>query len=342
MLFLRVNIVWKMVKKMSNIMKEVKIIGTGSYAPLNVVTNDDLSKIMETSDEWIYSRTGIRERKISITENTSDLSTRAAIRALKNANVKAEDIDLIILGTCTPDNFIPSTACIVQANIGAINATSFDISAACTGFIYGLNIATQFIKTGQSKTALVIGAETLSKVINWEDRTTSVLFGDGAGAAILKISEEKGIISVYTGSDGSKGDVLKCEANPLINPYTTSKGTHNKFVTMDGREIFKFAVKVIEKSINEVLKDTEYSLEDIKYIVPHQANQRIIEYCAKKLNIDGDKFYTNLDVYGNTSAASIPIAFDELVGKKLLNKGDKVIFVGFGGGLSWGAVLVSY
>jgi 3-oxoacyl-[acyl-carrier-protein] synthase-3 len=331
-----------MVKKMSNFMNEVKIIGTGSYAPLNIVTNDDLSKIIETSDEWIYSRTGIRERKISITENTSDLSTMAAIRALENANIKAEEIDLIIVGTLTPDNFIPSTACMVQANIGAINATCFDISAACTGFIYGLSIATQFIKTGQSKTALVIGAETLSKVMNWEDRTTCVLFGDGAGAAILKISEDKGIISLYTGSDGSKADVLKCEANQLINPYTAVANTHSNFVTMDGREIFKFAVKVIEKSIEEVLKNTEYSLEDIKYIVPHQANQRIIEYCAKKLNVNGEKFYMNLDTYGNTSAASIPIAFDELVSKNLLNEGDKVIFVGFGGGLTWGAALISY
>lgn len=323
-------------------MNEVKIIGTGSYAPLNIVTNDDLSKIMDTSDEWIYSRTGIRERKISVTENTSDLSTMAALRALENASMKAEDIDLIIVGTCTPDNFIPSTACIVQANIGAINATCFDISAACTGFIYGLNIATQFIKTGQSKVALVIGAETLSKVVNWQDRTTCVLFGDGAGAAILKVTEDKGIISIYTGSDGTRGEVLKCEANPLISPYTTSVSAHNKFVTMDGREIFKFAVKVIEKSIKEVLKNTGYSLEDIKYIVPHQANQRIIEYCSKKLNVNGDKFYINLDIYGNTSAASIPIAFDELSRKNYLNKGDKVIFVGFGGGLSWGAVLISY
>lgn len=331
-----------MVKKMNDFMNEVKIIGTGSYAPLNIVTNEDLSKIMDTSDEWIFSRTGIRERKISLTENTSDLSTEAAIRALKSANVTAEEIDLIIVGTCTPDSFIPSTACLVQANIGAINATCFDISAACTGFIYGLNIATQFIKTGQSKTALVIGAETLSKIINWEDRTTSVLFGDGAGAAILKVSEDKGIISIYTGSDGVRGDVLKCEANPLTNPYITSEISHSKFVTMDGREIFKFAVKVIEKSIEEVLKGTGYSLEDIKYIIPHQANQRIIEYCSKKLNVAQDKFYMNLETYGNTSAGSIPIAFDELVNKNLLTKGDKVIFVGFGGGLTWGAALISY
>ena len=323
-------------------MNEVKIIGTGSYAPLNVVTNDDLSKIMDTSDEWIYSRTGIRERKISLTENTSDLSTVASIRALENAAIKAEDIDLIIVATCTPDNFIPSTACIVQANIGAINATCYDISAACSGFIYGLDIATQYIKTGRFKTALVIGAETLSKVINWEDRATCVLFGDGAGAAILKTSEDKGIISIYTGSDGVRGDVLKCEANPLINPYTSLESTYNKFVTMDGGEIFKFAVKVIEKSIEEVLKNTEYSLEDIKYIVPHQANQRIIAYCSKKLNLDQDKFYMNLDIYGNTSAASIPIAFDELVSKNLLNKGDKLIFVGFGGGVTWGAALINY
>ncbi|MCY6958155.1 beta-ketoacyl-ACP synthase III [Clostridium brassicae] len=323
-------------------MYEVKIIGTGSYAPSNIVTNDDISKFVDTNNSWIVERTGIKERRISKEENTSVLATKAAKLALKNSKMTPEEIDLIIVATGSPDYFIPSTACIVQKEIGAFNATCLDISAACTGFIYAINIASQFIKTGQSKTALVIGAEVLSKIINWEDRGTCILFGDGAGAAVLQRSSEKGIISIYTGADGRGGEFLECPAVPLNNLFTETKIENKNIVTMNGREIFKFAVKIIKECIDKVLEDSGYSLQDIKYIVPHQANTRIIEAAAKRLKIDEDRFYLNLDRYGNTSGATIAIALDEMVQKGLLNKGDKIILVGFGGGLTFGAELIEW
>ncbi|MCY6485284.1 ketoacyl-ACP synthase III [Clostridium aestuarii] len=323
-------------------MYEVKIVGTGSYAPSNIISNEDMSKVVDTNDEWIKSRTGIRERRISKEENTSQLSIEAAKRALDSANLKPEDVDLIVLATLTPDCFIPSTACLVQKEIKAVNATCFDISAACTGFIYALNIASQFIKTGQHKTALVIGAEVLSKVVDWKDRNTCVLFGDGAGAAILQRSNEKGIISEYTGSDGSKGEHLECDAIPLRSFLVEEEEVTSNFVSMNGREIFKFATHVMVECINKVLQDAECSLDDIKYIIPHQANMRIIEYVCKKLKIDKEKFFINLDRYGNTSGASIAIALDEAAQQGLFNKGDKIILVGFGGGLTYGAQLIQW
>lgn len=325
-------------------MRNVKIIGTGSYAPSRVVTNSDLSKIVDTNDEWISSRTGIRERRITTGEDTSALSTKAALEALKDANIDPLDIDLIIVGTASPDKFIPSTACLVQAEIGAENATCFDISAACSGFIYALNIGTQFIKTGQCKTALVIGAEVLSKILDWSDRSTCVLFGDGAGAAILKSSEdENGILSIYTGSDGrNAAEALGCSAVPVRNPFIESTEKHDSLVTMNGKDIFRFATKVMPKCIEEVLKDQDCTMEDIKYIVPHQANIRIIESAAKRLGIDINKFYVNLDKYGNTSAATIPMALDEMSKAGILHRGDKIILVGFGGGLTFGSALVEW
>ncbi|WMJ80124.1 beta-ketoacyl-ACP synthase III [Clostridium sp. MB40-C1] len=323
-------------------MYEVKIIGTGSYAPSNIVTNDDISKFVDTNNSWIVERTGIKERRISKDENTSVLATKAAKVALKSSKIAPEEIDLIIVATGSPDYFIPSTACIVQKELEAFNATCLDISAACTGFIYGINIASQFIRTGQSKTALVIGAEVLSKIIDWEDRGTCILFGDGAGAAVLKRSNEKGIISIYTGADGRGGEFLECPAVPLNNLFTETKVENKNIVTMNGREIFKFAVKIIKECVDKVLEDSGYSLEDIKYIVPHQANTRIIEAAAKRLKTDEDKFYLNLDRYGNTSGATIAIALDEMVQKGLLNKGDKIILVGFGGGLTFGAELIEW
>lgn len=323
-------------------MYEVKIIGTGSYVPENIVTNNDIAQFVDTNDQWISERTGIKERRISKDENTSTIAIKAAKMALQNSNIKPEELDLIVLATATQDNFFPSTACLVQNELGAMNATCFDISAACTGFIYGINIATQFIKTGQSKTALVIGAEVLSKIMDWSDRNTCVLFGDAAGAAILQKSDEKGIISIFTGSDGSGGEALKCAAMPLNNIFNGREEVNKNKITMNGREIFKFATKIMKHCIGEVLENTEYSLEDIKYIVPHQANTRIIEYTAKKLNLDISKFYVNLDKYGNTSGASIPVALDEMAQKGLLNKGDKIILVGFGGGLTYGAELIEW
>lgn len=323
-------------------MFEVRILGTGSYAPDNIVRNKDISKLVDTNDEWIVERTGIRERRVSTGEETSMLSVEAARRAIKDADISAEDIELIIVATATPDNFIPSTACMVQKELVAKNSTCFDVSAACTGFIYAVSIATQFIKTGQIKTALVIGAETLSKILNWEDRNTCILFGDGAGAAVLQRSDNQGIISSYTGSDGTGGEHLVLPAVTMKNPYCTANEQKEMYVSMNGREIFKFATKIVIKCIEEVLKDTPYTLEDIKYIVPHQANAKIIELVAKKLKIDYSKFYINLDRYGNTSGASIPIALDEVNKKGMLSSGDKIILVGFGGGLTFGAQLIEW
>jgi 3-oxoacyl-[acyl-carrier-protein] synthase-3 len=323
-------------------MNEVRIIGTGSYAPLNIMTNQQISEIVDTSDEWIVSMTGIRERHITQGENTSDLAIKAALEALKSAKVKAEDIDLIILASTSPDQFLPATACIVQGNIGATNAMAFDISAACTGFIFGLNIGFQFLRTGQFKRALIIGAEVLSKIVDWTDRNTCILFGDGAGAAVIEAGSEKGIISVNSASDGTKGHFLTCPTVDVKNTFTQGNVDFNATLKMEGKEVFKFAVNIIETSMDKILKENNYTLEDIKYVVSHQANFRIIDYVVKKLKADKNKFYMNLDRYGNTSAASIPIALDEMNKKGLLEAGDKIILVGFGGGLTYGAALIEW
>lgn len=320
-------------------MKEVKILSFGSYVPERIVTNDDLTSVVETSDEWISSVTGIRERRISEGDNTSDLAAKAAKIALERANLNPEDIDLIVLATTSPDNFTPATACMVQGILGAVNAFCFDMNAACSGFLFALNVASQFIKTGQCKTALVIGAEVLSKIVDWTDRNTCVLFGDGAGAVVITASETPGILSIHLGSDGSKGMVLTCPAAPLSNLFLKDETT-KCYVKMNGREVFKFAVRIIPDSVERVLRETNLTLADVKYIVPHQANLRIIEFAAKKLQLDIDKFYVNLDKFGNTSAATIPIALNEMYEKGLLLKGDKIIAVGFGGGLTWGAALI--
>lgn len=323
-------------------MNNVKIIGVGSYAPERVVTNFELSEIVDTSDEWISSRTGIKERRITEGENTSSLAAKAALGAIKDAKIDPLELDLIILATTSPDSFTPSTACLVQAIIGADNATCFDIGAACSGFIYGLNVATQFIKTGAAKTVLVIGAEVLSKILDWEDRSTCVLFGDGAGAAILKRSETNGILSIFTGSDGKGAEFLECPAVSVKNPFVSENHEKTEVISMNGKEVFRFAVKAMPTGIEEVLKDSPYTIDDIKYIVPHQANMRIIEHVAKKLNIDSSKFFINLDRYGNTSAATIPIALDEMSKAGLLESGDKIIIIGFGGGLTFGSALIEW
>jgi len=324
-------------------MNNVKIIGTGSYIPQRRVNNNELSKLVDTNDEWIMSRTGIKERRISTGENTSELATKAALKALENSNITPEDLDLIILATITPDAFMPSTACLVQANIGAVNALCFDISAACSGFIYGLDIATAMLKSGKRKTALVIGAETLSKIVDWKDRNTCVLFGDGSGSAILQISEKSGISDFYSGSDGTKGEFLTTYAVPLKNPFVETEPIQNKsIITMNGTKVFKFATKIMSECIENVIKDNGESLDNIKYIVPHQANNRIIEYTAKKLGINVDKFFVNLEDHGNTSSASVPIALDELNSLGLLKSGDKIILVGFGGGLTYASVLITW
>jgi 3-oxoacyl-[acyl-carrier-protein] synthase-3 len=323
-------------------MNEIQIIGTGSYAPSNIMTNQQLSEIVDTSDEWIIAMTGIKQRHISLGENTSDLATKAALEALKNAKVNPEDIDLIILASTSPDQFVPATACIVQGNIGAVNAMAFDISAACTGFIFALNIGMQFLKTGKCKRALIIGAEVLSKIVDWTDRNTCILFGDGAGAAVIEVGNKRGIISINSASEGQKFELLTCPTVDVVNTFAKGAESFKAKIDMDGKEIFRFAVSIIESSIDKILKENDYTLDDIKYVICHQANSRIIDFVAKRLKADKEKFYVNLDMYGNTSAASIAIALDEANKKNLLKAGDKIILVGFGGGLTYGASLIEW
>ena len=322
-------------------MKNAKMIGFGLYTPKNLVENERLQEFLETSDEWIRTRTGIERRYISLDENTSDLAVEASKKALNQAGLSAEDIDLIILATVTPDNFTPSTACIVQDKLGAKNAWAFDINAACTGFIYALKLGRSLIRSGEAKNALIIGAETLSKALNWEDRGSCVLFGDGAGATVLTSTEEDcGIKCVNVKSDGSKGDSLVIQGLPLNSPFKDGREVSENYINMNGREIFKFATKVMEESIVEILEKENIKIEDIDAIIPHQANLRIIDYVVKRLGIPREKFITNLQNYGNTSGASIPIALCESIDEGNLKKGDNIIMVGFGGGLTWGAALI--
>ena len=322
-------------------MKNAKMIGFGLYTPKNLVENERLQEFLETSDEWIRTRTGIERRYISLDENTSDLAVEASKKALSQARLSAEEIDLIIVATVTPDNFTPSTACIVQDKLGAKNAWAFDINAACTGFIYALKLGRSLIRSGDANNALIIGAETLSKALNWEDRGSCVLFGDGAGATVLTSTEEDcGIKCVNVKSDGSKGDSLVIQGLPLNSPFKDGREVSENYINMNGREIFKFATKVMEESIVEILEKENIKIEDIAAIIPHQANLRIIDYVVKRLGIPREKFITNLQNYGNTSGASIPIALCESIDEGNLKKGDNIIMVGFGGGLTWGAALI--
>ena len=323
-------------------MKEVIIGGVGKYTPSRKVTNEQLSNMVDTNDEWIRSRTGIQSRYVSSGEDTSNMAARASLDAIKDANISIQDIDLIVVATCTPDMFTPSTACLVQGIIGAENAVAFDIGAACSGFIYGLNVAKSLMITNNYKNAIVVGAENLSKSIDWEDRSTCVLFGDGAGAVVLSISDTKGIGHSFCKSDGTKWDAITIEVNDLDSPFLKDKIIRNSKLKMKGNEVFKFATSTIVKSINKILEDNNLNIEDIDYIIPHQANTRIIDYAAKKLKLPIDKFYINIHEYGNTSAASIPIAISEMHEKKLLKKGNKIILVGFGAGLTYGATLINW
>ena len=322
-------------------MKNAKMIGFGLYTPKNLVENERLQEFLETSDEWIRTRTGIERRYISLDENTSDLAVEASKKALSQARLSAEEIDLIIVATVTPDNFTPSTACIVQDKLGAKNAWAFDINAACTGFIYALKLGRSLIRSGEANNALIIGAETLSRALNWKDRGSCVLFGDGAGATVLTSTEEDcGIKCVNVKSDGSKGDSLVIQGLPLNSPFKDGREVSENYINMNGREIFKFATKVMEESIVEILEKENIKIEDIDAIIPHQANLRIIDYVVKRLGIPREKFITNLQNYGNTSGASIPIALCESIDEGNLKKGDNIIMVGFGGGLTWGAALI--
>ena len=312
----------------------MKILGFGKAVPRKIVTNDDLSKFVETSDEWIFQRTGIRERRIS-DENTSELAYRSAVDAIKSSSIDKNEIDLIVCATMTPDNFTPSVACMVQEKLGlGDNVTAFDVNAACTGFVYALKIVASMLNTYHKK-ALIIGCETLSKIINFEDRNTCVLFGDGAGAIVEKDGKNE---EFYTCSFGNDKDLIA--ENVGMNFEMKNKVLKSGFLKMDGKEVFKFAINVVEKSINKILDMNNLKIEDINLIIPHQANQRIINNVAKKFNISNDKFFVNLEKYGNTSAASIPMALCEAFESKKITKGDKVILVGFGGGLTWGSTII--
>lgn len=317
-----------------------RIIGTGSCLPETVVTNDDLAKIMDTSDEWIRSRTGIRERRLVKEETTTSMCVEAAKSALENAGIQAEEIDLIIVGTLTGDFVTPSTACEVQAKIGASKAIAFDVNAACSGFLFALHIAHAYLQAGVFGNALILGAETLSKIMNWNDRSTCVLFGDGAGAAVLR-REERGVLAFDLGSDGTKGHVLACRNRPNSNPLAANDPELD-FVHMDGQEVYKFAVSTVPKSIGKVLEQAGLVPEDIAWFVLHQANIRILQSVAKRLKVAEEKFPISLDHCGNISAASVPILLDEMNRKGMLKKGDKLILSGFGGGLTWGTALIEW
>lgn len=326
-------------------MIRTKILGTGRYLPEKVLTNFDLEKIVDTTNEWIISRTGIEKRHIAAPEQaTSDLATEAAKKALVAAGIEASDLDLIIVATITPDMNFPSTACIVQANLGATKAAAFDLSAACTGFLYGLTVADQFIKTGIYKHVLVIGAEAMSRILDWTDRNTCVLFGDGAGAAVLGVSDdESGILSTLLGADGAGGKFLNMPAGGSRMPatlQTVEDRLHT--VKMDGSEVFKFAVRIMNNASQEVMDKAGLVESDISYLVPHQANIRIIAGAAKRLNLPLDKVMVNLDRYGNISAASVAIALDEAVEQGKFKRGDNIILVSFGGGLTWGATAIKW
>lgn len=317
-----------------------RVIGTGSYLPVTEVTNDYLSTVMDTSDEWIASRTGIRARRLVKEETTASMSIEASKRAMENAGILPEEIDLIIVGTITNDYVTPSTACEVQAGIGAIHAVAFDINAACSGFMFALNTAYAYMQAGMAVTALVLGAETLSKIMDWNDRGTCVLFGDGAGAAVVK-KDDVGILSMNQGSDGAKGKVLACMNRTNNNPLIETSKELN-YVEMDGQEVYKFAVTTVPKSIKTAVEEAGLQIEDIKYFVLHQANIRIIQSVAKRLKVSETKFPISLDHCGNISAGSIPILLDEINQKEMLQKGDKIVMSGFGGGLTWGTTVLEW
>lgn len=318
----------------------IRIAGTGSAFPKTVVTNDDLAKVMDTSDEWISSRTGIKERRIAKDETTAGMATEAARAALANAGMTADELDLIIVGTITGDHLTPSTACEIQAELGAMKAVAFDINAACSGFMFALHTAYAYLQSGLYENALILGAETLSKIMDWEDRSTCVLFGDGAGAAIVR-REEKGIFVFDQGSDGVKGRVLSCKARP-VNNLLVKQGNVVDYVHMDGQEVYKFAVSTVPASINKVLEKAGVSADEVTYFVLHQANIRILQSVAKRLKVSEEKFPVILDRCGNVSAASVPLLLDDMNKKGMLKRGDKIVMSGFGGGLTWGTALIEW
>lgn len=317
-----------------------KIKSTGSYVPEKIITNDMLSQYVDTSDEWIRSRSGIEKRHFSEGENTSEIAAKAALDVLKNGKINPLDIDLIIVATVSPDYTTPSTACLVQSKIGASHAVAFDLSAACSGFIFSVSVADKFIKTGIYRNALVIGAEVLSKHLNFQDRSTCVLFGDGAGGVFLEKAEAGGILAEEMGSDGGRGMSLTCAEKRASHIFNHAQAAEDSFLHMDGRAIFDFATRQTPKCILRLLEKSGVSIEQLKYVIPHQANARIVEIISRKTKIPLEKFYMNISEYSNTSAATIPIALNEMMQKGFLQVGDYILMAGFGGGLTWGGLLI--
>lgn len=326
-------------------MTRTKIVSTGSYLPEKVLTNFDLERMVETSDQWITERTGIKERRIA-NENqaASDLAHEASKIALDRASLKAEDIDLIITATVTGDMPFPSTACILQDKLGAKKAAAFDINAACSGFLYGLYVADSFIRSGMHKKILVVGTEVLSKITDWEDRTTCILFGDGAGAVIVEPTiEDRGILSMSVNSDGSMWDLLHLPAGGSKIP-ASRESVDNKlhFIKMRGNETFKFAVRALEDLVIRILEENKLDPSQLSLLIPHQANLRIIQATADRLGLPMEKVLINIDKYGNTSASSIPIALDEALTTGRVKEGDYILLEAFGGGLTWASALLKW
>ena len=319
-----------------------RIAGTGSYLPEKVVTNDDLSKVVDTSDEWIRTRTGIRQRHVAADGQTSsDMGHQAALKAIEAAGIDPSGIDLIVVGTTTPDYVFPSTACLIQQKLGIPGCPAFDVKAACSGFLFALSVADQFIRTGSARTVLVVGVETLTRMVDWTDRTTCVLFGDGAGAVVLKADADTGILSTHLHADGNKRDLLCC-------PVGVSAGFDNSLpnagvrITMAGNEVFKHAVKALDSVVDEALEANGLDKSNLDWLIPHQANLRIIEATAKRLDMPMERVIVTVDRHGNTSAGSVPLALDEAVRSGRVQRGQLLLLEAFGGGFTWGSVLRRY
>lgn len=334
-------------------MRTIRITGTGSALPGRIVTNKELEQMVETSDEWIRERTGIGERHVSVGETVVTLGSEAACKALEQAGKRAEEIDLILVATCSPEQYLPCCACQVQAAIGAVNALAFDVNAACSGFLFALNTADAYLRTGLAENALVIGSEVLSKLVDWTDRGSCILFGDGAGAVVVERCEASpGILGRALHSDGTGGGVLQCGARELTTPYarTSAAKTDQKqqtddrehYIQMDGQEVYRFATRRVPQCIEEALADAGLAVPDIDLFVLHQANARIIDAVAKRLHADREKFPTNLERVGNLSSASIPVLLDELHKQGKLHRGDHIVLAGFGAGLTIGACVMTW
>lgn len=318
-----------------------RIIGTGSYLPEKVLTNKDLEQMVDTTDQWIQDRTGIRQRHIAADDQTTcDLAEHAARRALDDAGLEPTDIDLLLLGTTTPDVVFPSTACLLQHRLGMAECGAFDINAACSGFIYALSVADQYIRAGNARNILVVGAETLTRMVDWTDRGTCVLFGDGAGAAVLTADENPGILSTHIHANGGFGDLLKVDVGVSRGFTREERGGLN--ISMRGNEVFKVAVNTLGRIVDETLAANNLEKTDLDWLIPHQANLRIIKATARKLQMSMDQVVVTVDRHGNTSAASVPMALDEALRSKRIKRGDKLLLEAFGGGFTWGAALIAY